>query len=145
MVGDIGKFIYFSPALDSHGPRIKFYGGTKETSTTRNAPSYSFGKSGAESVILQPWMNKKNCPNGYESSYISKVETFINKFLPILLLVWFEHLDESPALLYLQGHLSFDTLLNRIEVEDEVKSEILNCQSIQDLDVICRRYKLYQF
>ena len=34
---DIGKFIYFSPSNSSHGPRIKFYGGSIETSSTKDA------------------------------------------------------------------------------------------------------------
>lgn len=59
LCGDFGEFIYFSPSLDSHGPRVKFYGGTKETSTTRKAPTLAFTNNGETELRLEPWMDKK--------------------------------------------------------------------------------------
>lgn len=59
------RFIYFSQAQSGHGPRIKFDGGTSETHDSDKAPTMSFDLYGSKDIILQPWMNKKNCPNAF--------------------------------------------------------------------------------
>lgn len=71
----IPEFIYFSPILTGHGPRIKFYGGTKETSTTDKSPTYTITQDGAGELVLQPWMNKKNSPNAFDRAVLDKVKS----------------------------------------------------------------------
>lgn len=144
--GELDVYIYFSPCQDSHGPRIKFYGGSKETRDTRKAPSYTFSVNGAEHLELQTWMNKKNCPNAFDKNIVNNVSSFINKTLPILLLVWFYKLDESRALYYFQGHYDFNSLLNYIdEVDEETKRELLKSKDLNDLHDKCKRYSVYNF
>lgn len=144
--GNLDVFVYFSPCLDSHGPRVKFFGGTKETNSTRNSPSLTFGINGAEKVLLQKWMNKKNCPNAFDETIINNVKQFVNKTLPILLLVWFEKLDESDALDYFQGIYTFDKLLTCIvDTTDEVKIELLKSKNLDELHDACKRFCMYSF
>lgn len=144
--GDLDVFVYFSPCLDSHGPRVKFFGGTKETNSTRNSPSLTFGINGAEKVLIQSWMTKKNCPNAYNEKIINNVKQFVNKTLPILLLVWFEKLDESDALDYFQGKYTFDELLFYItDTTEEVKNELLKAKDLNDLHDRCKRFCMYSF
>ena len=81
---NFGEFIYFSPVLDSHGPRIKFYGGSKETSTTRTAPSLTFGVDAPCTVLIQSWMNPKNCPNAFDEDYIRDLVQTVQKLKPLL-------------------------------------------------------------
>ena len=139
----IPEFIYFSPMLAGHGPRIKFYGGTKESSTTDKSPTYTVTQNGAGELILQSWMNKKNCPNAFNKTVLNKVQTFINLVYPGLLLVWFQHLDESDLLDYLQGRDSWDSMLSNIICDDTPKKKILQCENWSDLDIVCKTYKLY--
>lgn len=130
----IPEFIYFSPILAGHGPRIKFYGGTKETSTTDKSPTYTVTQNGAGELILQSWMNK---------TVLDNVERFINLVYPGLLLVWFQHLDESDLLDYLQGRDSWDSMLSNIICDDPAKQKILQCENWSDLDIVCKEYNLY--
>ena len=90
--GNIGEFIYFSPILAGHSPRIKFYGGSAETDTSQTSPSLLFSPNGVGDVEPERWHNKKNCPNAYDDNYISMVAQFADKFLSLLLLVWFKRL-----------------------------------------------------
>ena len=142
---DFGEFIYFSPVLDSHGPRIKFYGGSVETNTTRTAPSLSFGVDGVNGVILQDWMNKKNCPNGFDDDYIESLTRMVNRIRPILLLVWFNKLDESEALHYFEGSNTWEDLLQEIQVDDSLKSELKACKNMKQLHQFCVNYQMYEF
>lgn len=137
---DIGKFIYFSECNASHGPRIKFYGGTKDTSSTRKSPTLKYTKSGNCSVELADWMNKDNCPNAFDAAYIQKLSNFIANYKSILLLVWFKRLDEGDALAYFHGQIPFRELISDIEydVPDTVKSA-------KQLDEFCLKNKLYSF
>ena len=137
LCGDFGEFIYFSPSLDSHGPRVKFYGGTKETSTTRNAPSLAFTNNGETTVEIAQWMNKKNCPNAFDKNYVQKVHDFIQKTLPILLLVWYCKLDESDALNFFEGDISFSDMTSSIDVDENVLKEIKKCKTISELHELC--------
>lgn len=144
--GEFDTFIYFSQCLDSHGPRIKFYGGSKETQTTRTAPTYTFDKDGPGEVILQSWMNKKSCPNAFDKKCLEQISNFIKKTLPILLLVWFYKLNEDDALAYFQGYDSFEDLLNNInEPDKETKQELFKSKDLNDLHDKCKRYSVYNF
>ncbi len=142
---NFGDFIYFSPVLDSHGPRIKFYGGSKETSTTRNAPSLAFDLDGNTTVILQNWMTKKNCPNAFDNKFLDTLTKAVNSIRPILLLVGFLKLDEADALHYFEGSCSWIDLLNEIQVENNIKDKLVECNSMKQLDDLCKKYKLYSF
>jgi len=140
IVQEIGEFVYFSECNSSHGPRIKFYGGTKETSTTEKAPTLEFDSDGNCTVRLADWMDKKNCPNGYDKKYISNLDKFVKTNISILLLVWFYHLDEADALAYFHGQITFEDLL------DSVKYDLPSTvNSLSELDTFCRQHDLYKF
>lgn len=141
--GDIGEFIYFSKKNSSHGPRIKFYGGTADTSSTNDAPSMKFDKEGNTELELADWMTKKTCPNAFNKKYVANISKFIKTVYPILLLVWFDKLDESEALLYFQKHIPFSELLESIDFGD-IDVDIEKIQTIEDLDTICKEYNLYR-
>lgn len=141
--GDFGTMIYFSEVQAGHEPRIKFDGGTKETNSTQTAPTLKFDNMGKCEVELQSWMNKKNCPNGFDGKCISKVTYFVNRFLSLLLLVWFRKLDESDMLLYFQGHLSLQTVFERAEEENIRK--LYPFKSMQELHSICLKNNYYSF
>lgn len=136
----IGQFVYFSECNSTHGPRIKFYGGSKETATTKNAPSLAFDVNGNCVLELADWMNKKNCPNAYDDEYITKLATFVKQYLPILLLVWFGHLDEADALQYFQGNIPISELI--ADIEYDIPDKVTN---LVVLDHICRENNYYQF
>lgn len=139
-ITDVGEFIYFSECNSSHGPRIKFYGGTKETSTTKDSPTVEFTSSGDCTLLLADWMNKKNCPNAFDRDYMSVVYKFIETYLPILLLVWFHHLDEAEALEYFHGHIDFVSLIDSIDYDIPEGVDTLD-----KLDTICRKNNWYKF
>lgn len=136
---DIGNFIYFSESNSLHSPRIKFYGGSVETASTQNAPSLAFNNSGECELELANWMNKKNCPNAFDDEYLAHLENFVRNNLPILLLVWFHHLDEGDALAYFHGQITLQDLLNDIDVD------ISEIHSLNELDKFCRSNNLYKF
>ena len=136
----IGDYVYFSENNSSHGPRIKFYGGTKQTSKTKDAPTLKFTKDGDCELELAPWMDKQNCPNAFNNRLLSNLEKFVNQYLAILLLVWFEHLDEAAALEYFHGHISFEQLITAISYE--IPSAVV---TLEDLDSYCRANDLYKF
>ena len=146
LCGDFGEFIYFSPQLDAHGPRVKFYGGTKETSTTRNAPSMRFTNDGKTNIKLANWMDKKNCPNAFDKEYTEKVHNFIQRTLPILLLVWYGKLDEARALKFFEGSIDLNKLLKYIsDVPDDILNKIIECETIQTLQKVCLENNIYSF
>ena len=140
VAANLKRFIYFSECNASHGPRIKFYGGSKETSSTKDAPTLAYDVSGNCTVELADLMDKKNCPNAFDDAYLTKLEWFINKYKPILLLVWFKHLDEADALAYFHGQISLDELI------DDVDYRIpQNIRDLLQLDSYCRANDLYIF
>lgn len=146
LCGDFGEFIYFSPCLDSHGPRVKFYGGTKETSTTRNAPSLAFTNTGETTVEIANWMNKKNCPNAFDTKYVQRVDNFIQRTLPILLLVWYFKIDEAWALKYFEGSLTLTKLLETIvDVDENIMEKIKKSKTHEELHDICLKNNVYTF
>lgn len=140
IASDVGKFIYFSESNSSHSPRIKFYGGSVETSSTRNAPSLAFDSEGECVLELADWMNKQNCPNAYDAEYLAHLENFVKNNKSILLLVWFRHLDEGDALAYFHGQISFLELLDDIDVD--IDEPIANAT---ELDKFCKLHQLYAF
>jgi len=137
---DLTKFIYFSESNSSHGPRIKFYGGTKETSSAKDAPTLAFDIDGQCSLELADWMNKKNCPNAFDSNCLNKLHHFVETNLCILLLVWFRHLDEADALAYFHGQIGLNDLTS--DIEPEINQEIFN---LVELDDYCINNNLYSF
>lgn len=145
LCGDFGEFIYFSPSLDAHGPRVKFYGGTKETSTIRNAPSLAFTNNGETTIEIAQWMNKKNCPNAFDMKYVAKINNFIQRTLPVLLLVWYYKLDESHALKFFEGGITLKNMLSHVENIESGLDDIKNAKSISDLHKICTENNVYRF
>ena len=142
--GDFGEFIYFSHKNSTHGPRIKFYGGTKETSKTHNAPTISFDINGNTKLEDLGSLNKKNCPNAFDKEYLSKVNKFIRRTLPILLLVWFDKLDEADALEYFKGNLTLEEIISCIyDVDDNVIEDLKTSETLKDLHNKCLNYNLY--
>ena len=140
--GAIHDFIYFSECNDSHGPRIKFYGGTAETRTTKTAPSMSFGLNESSKVILQPWMNKQNCPRAFDKNVLKDLRNFIAKNKPILLLVWFQKLDEADALDYFHGHMNWSELLKAVTDIEHISESV---SSMDELNTVCIEHNLYTF
>lgn len=140
-VGKIDHYIYFSPMNSSHGPRIKFYGGTRETGRTQTSPAYGMSQNGPTKVYLKSWMNKDNCPNAFDENYLNNIRNFISSNLAILLLVWYEKLDQSDALHYFEGNISWQSLLESIEVDSYI---ILKCKNNQDLNNFCIQNNLYK-
>ena len=136
----IGKFVYFSESNSSHGPRIKFYGGSKETSSSKNAPTLAFDVDGKCELLLADWMDKKNCPNAYDDEYVKNIEKFVKITKPILLLVWFGHLDEADALAYFHGNIEITQLFG--DIDFDVPTDIM---TLNDLDNFCRNHDLYKF
>ena len=139
IVNDIGQYIYFSESNSSHGPRIKFYGGTKETSSTKDAPALAFDENGNCTLILQDWMNKKNCPNAFDDNYLDGITSFISRYKSILLLVWFKHLDEGDALAYFHGQINLEELI------DDIDYHLKDILSLTELDQYCLDNHLYVF
>lgn len=144
ITGVIHNYIYFSPVNGGHGPRIKFYGGTKETSTTQKSPAFGFDKTGPTEVKLMPWMNAKNCPNAFDEAFLDDIRTFIGSHLAILELVWHNHLDEGIALAYFHGQLSFQDLLNEIDYAEKYEA-IDTLKSEDELNEFCKQNDLYKF
>lgn len=142
--GRIEDFIYFSPVNGPHGPRIKFCGGTAETNTTQSSPSYGFSIDGPTKVYLKDWMNKKNCPNAFDEEYLENIRQFISKNLSILLLVWYNKLDEADALTYLQGNFDFTWLKNQIQVDLSLQDSLEEIQNLHELHTFCKLHNLYR-
>lgn len=146
LCGEFDEYIYFSQCLDGHGPRVKFYGGTKETEKTTRAPSLAFTNEGKTELILQKWMNRKNCPNAFDKEYVAKIENFIKRTLPILLLVWYDKLDDSEALLFFQGTITLEELLDGVyDIDDKYLEQIKSMENLEDLHNYCLNNKLYKF
>lgn len=142
--GDFGEFIYFSPKICQHGPRVKFYGGTKETSNTRNAPTMKFDNDGNTELGDLGNLNKKNCPNAFDSKYLKKVSDFIKKMLPILLLVWYDKMDEADALAYFHGNLSLPDLIDSVDIKDSnILNQLKESKNIYALHRNCKQLGLY--
>lgn len=137
ITGDFGKFIYFSKAQHSVGPRIKFYGGGNNLST-RGAPSLEFNINGVGKIIG----DKKIHPNINNTEYVNKVISFVNKFRPLLLLTWYNHMEEDDLQKYFEGSLSWKRLMQSTNIPELVKCPN---QDLETLHELCLRYNLYNF
>ena len=146
-VGNIPDFIYFSESLVGYSPRIKFYGGTSETSRTTDCPSMLMSKEcGAYNIEVLPWHNKKNCPYAFDKAAIRQLSTFVNKNLCLLLLTWFRKLDEAYTLKYFEGSYSLNQLLNKLtDASEDLKNQMLDCNDLESLHEICKENELYSF
>lgn len=142
---DFGDYIYFSEVLSGHSPRIRFYGGTSETRSTKNAPSYTVTRKGAGELVLEDWMTNKNCPNAFDKDYVSRVASFINDHTAVLLLVWFCRLDEADALTYFEGTWSWDNLLNSIDCDAHLADKLRSVKDEAELHTFCLDNDLYTF
>lgn len=145
ITGPIPGFIYFSQVQDAHGPRVKFYGGTKETKATKNAPTYEFGINGAIKPLIQKWMTPDNCPNAFDKRCLKMVEDFINNHLALLLVTWFGYVDEFDLQRYFEGVLTFNELLDSFDVDANIKEKIMTCKNENELYDVCKELDLYNF
>lgn len=134
----IPGFVYVSSVESGHGPRVKFDGGTSETNKKDTCPSMEFDSNGNCQVVLQSWMTRKNCPNAFSPQVVSNVKEFVRIELPVLLLMWFEHLDEATAYNYLQGFVDLDDIVEELKAPE-------NISSLNQLDEYCRMKNLYSF
>lgn len=139
------RFIYFSQAQSGHGPRIKFDGGTSESDTTQTAPTITFNKDYKFEIKLAKGMNKKNCPNAFNKQIINTLISFIKKFLPILLLTWYEHLDDGYVEMFFRGVKTYGDLLCSARISLNIKDEFVRCSTLEKLDDFCRKNDLYNF
>lgn len=143
--GSLDVYIYFSKAKGGHSPRIKFDGGAPETHDSDKAPTMSFDLYGSKDIILQPYMNKKTCPNAFNKKIEANVRQFIDTALPILLLTWFGKLDEDDSLGFLQGHDTWDEMIDNINTSNDIKDDLKKDQNLITLNRKCREYALYNF
>lgn len=142
VTGKVHGYIYFSECNDSHGPRIKFYGGNSKSKNTKDAPSMSFSTDGEPELVKSHSLNSKDYPYAFDNSVVSDVKNFIKRNRPLLLLVWFRRLDEADLLEYFCGRLSFEDLLRCIDCPD---GEIQECDSMKSLHETCKLLGLYKF
>lgn len=141
--GKLDVYIYFSKAKGGRCPRIKFDGGVIETHDSDKAPTMSFDLYGSKDIILQPWMNKKNCPNAFNKKIEATVRQFIDNTLPILLLTWFGRLDEDDSLAFLQGHDTWNEMIDNIDKSNFIKNKLKQINNLLTLNRLCREYALY--
>lgn len=139
------RFIYFSQALSGHGPRIKFDGGTSESDTTQTSPSLAFDKDCNFKIKLVSRMNKKNCPNAFNNEIIDTLIKFVKRFLPILLLTWYEHLDDGHVAMFFRGTKTYEDLLCSARIPLDIKGSFVRCNTLEKLDDFCRANNLYNF
>ena len=141
ITGEFGKFIYFSKALHSVGPRIKFYGGPTNVNTN-DSPSFTFDENGAGEIIGDP----KIYPNIKNKTYVNNVRTFINKFYPLLLLVWYGYIDEADLNHYFEGDLDWSVLLSYSEIpHDCILNDLETCKDVEEVNQYCKKHNLYTF
>ena len=134
----IPVFVYVSHSDRGHGPRLKFNGGTSETNKSRTAPTLAFDNNGNCKFITQSWMDKKNCPNAFDRTVVSNLSKFVNAVLPLLLLMWYERIDEAAVVEYLVQVESFEDVVSEIGAPPEVTT-------MKELDKYCRENNLYSF
>lgn len=142
IVGDFGKFIYFSESQHSSGPRIIFYGGSENN--TNDSPTMTFDYTGPKNIIYEG--KKKDYPNLNDDSYVEKVKNFVDKFLPYLLLTWYRYLGEEHLLKYFEGGISLEDLMDKIDVsDDELNKKIRSIKDRDELHKFCLEHDLYNF
>lgn len=131
----VNGFIYISPNEGRYGPRIKFYGGSNETKSSRSCPTIKFDKDGNCELVLAKWMNKDNCPNAFDKTVLEDLGSLIRTELPVLLLLWFNRLSEDDVIRYMEGL--------RILLSDN--NIYLDTNDLKELDKYCRENNLYSF
>ena len=134
----IPVFVYVSHSDRGHGPCLEFNGGTSETNKSRTAPTLAFDNNGNCKVITQLWMDRKNCPNAFDHTVVSNLSKFVNAVLPLLLLMWYERIDEAAVVEYLVQVESFEDVVSEIEAPS-------NVTTMKELDKYCRENNLYSF
>ena len=134
----VPTFVYISHSDGGHGPRLKFNGGTSETNKSRTAPTLKFDSGGNCQVVTQKCMNKQNCPNAYDSNVVNGLSKFINLTLPLLLLLWYDRIDEASVVEYLVQVESFEEFLGEYNFPYSIKS-------MKELDTYCRKNNMYSF
>lgn len=153
--GKVSVPIYISEEQASHGPRIKFYGGTKETAKSKDMPSYPFSSEGpGNRPILADWMDKQNCPNGFNATVLNELKNFITKLLPILYLCWFNIVNQDVCEDYIRGinsisevldniveNLRFFEILDNSQIEKLIE-EFKPVKTLEQLDSVCRKYQI---
>ena len=137
ITGEFGKFIYFSQAQHAVGPRIKFFGGGNNLST-QGAPSLEFNFHGIGKIIG----DVKQFPNIQNKKYMKNVYDFVDRFRPLLLLTWYNHLDEGLLQKYFEGSISWKRLMQSTNVPELVKCPN---QDLETLHELCLKYNLYNF
>ena len=152
--GGIDINVYVSDMQASHGPRLKFDGGSKETRRGRNAPSYPFNSKGlGDGAILEPWMNKKNCPNAFNKDVLESIREFIDRLLPLLLLNWYGFVDPDICEKYITGNVNLKSVLSNlvenaadyasgIDDIDAFSESAMRCSTMGDLYAVCSEYGL---
>lgn len=132
----IPTFIYVSSMEAGHGARVKFAGGASESNGKFTCPSMSFNTEGNCKLELENHMDRKNYPNCFDTGVLERVEAFIHKCLPILLLMWYGRVDENTCYNYLQD---VDPLID-VVADLGAPSSIT---TLEQLDVYCRQHNLY--
>ena len=144
--GDFGDFIYYSPKIHPAGSRVKFPGGTKESNTSKNAPTMKYDINDKCAVELANWMNSKNCPNAFNDEYTDKVARFVQNNLPILLLVWSYKLDENDAFHYFCGNMNLSELMDCcFDIPPNIQEQLVNAENEDEIHQICKDNNIYVF
>lgn len=129
---------------DPNGPSVRFHGGTVFSSCLQNAPSLQYDLYGECHVVFWEWMNPGNCPHAFDNKYVRQVVRFVQRNIPILLLVYHRYLDKEAALAYFCGKTTWDEMLSRIDgIPDDTYPGILACQNNAQLHVFCVREMIY--
>ena len=135
ITGDFGNFIYFSKAQHSVGPRVKFYGGGNNLST-KGLPSLEFNVNGVGKVIG----DRKLYPNIDDEEYMTKVRGFVDKFRSLLLLIWYNWMEEDDLQHYLEGKLSWKRLMQSTGIPELTKCKNGNMEQLHKLCLQCGLY-----
>lgn len=150
MISDLRRYfgvcngVYFSKKNSSHSPRIKFDGGTKKTSITKNMPAITVERDGFGHLELQPFHTEETCPNAYNRDLVRSLGAFAHKYRSVLLLTWFFRFDEAAVERYFSGEINFNKLLKYVEnTPKHVVAEMQKCRSLDDLHILCKKYNLY--
>lgn len=136
--GTIPEFVWVSSQYASHGPRLKFNGGTAESNKKHNSPTMKFDCDGNCQVVYTKAMNRKNCPNAYDSKVIDQLTAFVHTMLPVLLLMWFERVREDICEDYIRGYLPLSEITQQLNCPAYVTT-------LSQLDTYCRENDLYTF
>ena len=73
-----------------------------------------------------------------------QLSKFVKMTYPVLLLVWFNRVDEAEALDYFEGRETLNELLTFVNFGNN-GIDINTVETMNDLDDICQEYNLYDF